>query len=66
MQFPFRVEALVKTVIVLLCFHRARRTDDDVAHNSMNDQVFPLAEVASAFKVSMGGKVQGKLGITVV
>jgi hypothetical protein len=28
-------------------------------------QIFPLADVPAAFKVSMGGKVQGKLGISV-
>lgn len=54
------VEVLVTTIIVLLHCKR-----DALTRRSMNGQVFPLAEVPAAFKVSMSGKVQGKLGITV-
>jgi hypothetical protein len=30
------------------------------------EQIFPLAAVPAAFQFSMGGKVQGKLGISVL
>ena len=45
--------------------HERERRTDNIAPPSMHEQVFPLAEVPAAFKLSMGGKVQGKLGIHV-